>query len=198
MDKERIIAFFDDQAPHWDADVIKDDSIINRILDELHFRRGGEVLDVACGTGVMIPYYLERGAAHVTAIDFSPAMLERARLNLAEHPMCDLVSFICDDVELYPFDRGFDNIIIYNAFPHFPEPKRLIRRMSGLLKSGGTLTVAHGMSRDAINSLHKGAAGGISLGLPTAEALAEIFDDFLDVTVCISDERMYQVTGQRI
>lgn len=37
------------------------------------------VLDVACGTGVLIPDYLERGAAQVTAIDIAPEMVRIAR-----------------------------------------------------------------------------------------------------------------------
>ena len=65
--------------------------------------------------------------------------------------------------------------MVYNAFPHFPEPERLIERLAGLLKDGGCLTVAHGMSREKIDGHHSGMASKVSRGLMAAEDLAEVF-----------------------
>ena len=53
MDKQSVIEFFDKCAPTWDAEMIKSDAIINRILDNAEVGEGMDVLDVACGTGVM-------------------------------------------------------------------------------------------------------------------------------------------------
>ena len=86
--------------------------------------------------------------------------------------------------------------VCYNAFPHFPDPERLIATLSGLLKPGGTLTVAHGMSREKIDAHHHGSAHHVSNGLMTAEDLASIFKESLTVTTMISNDRMYQVVGQ--
>jgi len=86
--------------------------------------------------------------------------------------------------------------VVYNAFPHFPDPERLIKNLSGLLKPGGTLTVAHGMSREKIDAHHHGSAHHVSNGLMTAEDLASIFKEYLTVTTMISNDRMYQVVGQ--
>jgi demethylmenaquinone methyltransferase/2-methoxy-6-polyprenyl-1,4-benzoquinol methylase len=96
------------------------------------------------------------------------------------------------------FDEGFDCIVIYNAFPHFPEPARLIETLSRLLRPGGTLTVAHGMSREAIDRHHEGRASKVSVGLIHEDALAAIFRRHLQLTVKISNDRMYQVTGQKV
>ena len=73
MEKQDVIAFFDRYAPTWDANMVKNDEIINIILDNAEVGAGMDILDVACGTGVMIPYYLQRGAASVTGIDISTA-----------------------------------------------------------------------------------------------------------------------------
>ena len=43
-----------------------------------------------------------------------------------------------------------------------------------MLKPGGTLTVAHGMSREKIDAHHHGTARHVSNGLMPAEELAEI------------------------
>ena len=155
MEKQDVIAFFDRCAPTWDADMIKNDAIIGTILDNAEVGQGMDVLDVACGTGVMFDYYLERKVASVVGIDISPEMAKIADAKYAENP---LVQVICGDVEDAVFDRKFDRIVVYNAFPHFPNPKRLIKRLSKLLKEGGRLTVAHGMSREAIDGHHKGSA----------------------------------------
>ena len=190
MDKKDIIEFFDRCAPTWDVEMVKNDAIIGRILDNAEVGPGMDILDVACGTGVLFDYYLQRGVASVTGIDISPEMAK-----IAAEKYAGKVRVICGDVEEYPFDRKFDRIVVYNAFPHFPYPKRLIKVLAKLLKEGGRLTVAHGMSREAIDGHHSGAASKVSNGLMSAESLKRIFDAHFDVEVVISNRHMYQVSG---
>ena len=192
MNKQSIIEFFDRCAPSWDAEMIKNDAIIGRILDNAEVGAGMDILDVACGTGVMFDYYLSRGVSSVTGIDISPEMAKIAARKYAQEQR---VQVICGDVEAYAFDRKFDRIVVYNAFPHFPYPKRLIKLLAGLLKEDGRLTVAHGMSREAIDNHHSGAASQVSNGLMSAESLKRIFDAHFDVEVVISNRHMYQVSG---
>lgn len=192
MDKKDIIAFFDRCAPSWDAETVKNDGIIGKILDNAEIGADMDILDVACGTGVLFDYYLNRGVASVTGIDIAPEMARIAAQKYAEAPK---VRVICGDVEAYAFDRKFDRIVVYNAFPHFPYPKRLIKILANLLKEGGRLTVAHGMSREAIDNHHCGSASKVSNGLMSAESLKRIFDAHFDVEVVISNRHMYQVSG---
>ena len=191
MNKQDVIAFFDRLAPQWDADMIRHDDIIGKILDMGQVRGGCDVLDVACGTGVLFPDYLQRGVASLTAVDISPEMVKIARSKFPQ------VEVFCGDVQDVDFGRQFDCIMVYNAFPHFPEPDKLIERLSALLKSGGTLTVAHGMSRAEIDHHHEGAASKVSVGLMHEEELAKIFAKHLTVTDIISDARMYAVCGKK-
>ena len=193
IDKEEVVRFFDRLAPDWDAEMIRSDEIIRTILDNAAVRAGCEVLDVACGTGVLIPDYLERGVASVTAIDISPKMAAIAK---EKYPQ-EKVRVLCGDVEQTDFGKLFDCIVVYNAFPHFADPERLIRCLADKLKPGGTLTVAHGMSREKIDAHHRGSASQVSNGLMSAEDLAALFGKVLRVTVTLSDERMYQVVGEK-
>ena len=192
MDKQDVIEFFDRMAPSWDADMIKNDTVIEKILDNAEIEEGQDILDVACGTGVMFPYYLQRGVASVTGIDISPEMAKIAAAKFAEEAR---VQVICGDVETTEFRQKFDRIVVYNAFPHFPKPKRLIKILSGLLKENGRLTIAHGQSREAIDGHHKGAASKVSNGLMSAESLKKLFDPHFTVEVMISNGRMYQLSG---
>ena len=192
MEKKDIIEFFDRCAPTWDAEMIKSDVKIGKILDNAEVGAGMDILDVACGTGVMFDYYLQRDVASVTGIDISPEMAKIASEKYAHEPK---IQVICGDVEEFNFDRKFDRIVVYNAFPHFPYPKRLIKTLSKLLKEDGRLTVAHGMSREAIDGHHSGSASKVSNGLMSAESLKKIFDAHFEVEVVISNRHMYQVSG---
>ena len=192
MEKKDVIEFFDRCAPTWDAEMVKSDRIINAILDNAEIGPGMDILDVACGTGVMFPYYLERGAASVTGVDISPKM---AQIAGAKYTGNSAVAVVCGDVEEISFDRKFDAVVVYNAFPHFPDPKRLIKTLASLLKEGGRLTVAHGASREAIDGHHQGSASSVSNGLISAESLRALFAKWLQEEVVISNDRMYQVSG---
>ena len=116
MKKTDIAAFFDNCAPWWDSDMIRNEDIITKILDNSGIREGIDILDVACGTGVLFPDYLERKVASVTGIDISPEMVKIAASKYPE------IQVICGDVEETNFDKQFDAIMVYNAFPHVPDP----------------------------------------------------------------------------
>ena len=192
MDKKDVIEFFDQCAPTWDAGMIKSDIIIGKILDNAEVAPQMDILDVACGTGVMFDYYLQRDVNSVTGIDISPEMAKIAAAKYADTPC---VKVICGDVEEASFDQKFDVIVVYNAFPHFPDPRRLIKTLVGLLKDGGRLTIAHGASREAIDNHHQGAASKVSNGLMSADSLKKLFEPHLQVEIVISNDRMYQVSG---
>ena len=191
MDKKDVIDFFDKCAPTWDAELIRHDSVIDTILDKGGIKAGIDVLDVACGTGVLFPDYLKRGVASVTGIDISPEM---AKLAAAKYPGGN-ISVICGDVEETAFDRKFDAVMVYNAFPHFPKPEKLIKTLAGVLKTGGRLSIAHGMSRKQIDSHHSGAAHHVSMGLMHEDELKKLMEPYFDVDIVISDDKMYEVSG---
>lgn len=194
MKKSDVIEFFDNYAPRWDTEQIDKTPIINRILDNSGIREGQDVLDVACGTGVLFPFYLERGVKSVTGIDISHEMAKLAQQKHQDYPN---IQVICGDVEETRFGKKFDTIMVYNAFPHFPDPNRLIATLASLLNDGGRLTVAHSASREQIDDHHKGPASKVSNGLMYADELKAIFDPYFAVDVMISNQEMYQVSGTK-
>ena len=191
MEKKDIVDFFDRCAPWWDDDMIRNEVIITAILDNAGIKGGMDVLDVACGTGILFPDYLKRGVESVTGIDISPEMAKIAAGKFPE------VNVICGDAEETQFDRQFDAIMVYNAFPHFPDPAKLIETLARLVKPGGRLSVAHSMSREKLQQHHSGRASKVSIDLIHEKELADLFAPFFDVDVIISNDRMYQVAGTR-
>ena len=141
MNQREVIAFFNRCAPEWDAANIRDDGKIGFILDAAGIRPGCSVLDVACGTGVLFPDYLARGVSRVTGVDISPEMARIATAKLHD----PRVEVLCGDVETVELPGRYDCCVVYNAFPHFENPARLVARLTELLAPGGRLTVAHSM-----------------------------------------------------
>jgi len=187
----RIISFFDRMAPEWDQRMVKDDSKINLILDAAKVAENSVVLDVACGTGVLFPYFLERNVSRVIGVDISPEMARIA----AEKFKDPRIEVICGDIETIPVLMLCDCCVIYNAFPHFENPKRLISRLAGWLKPGGRLTVAHGMSLEALQKHHAGHARHVSRQMLSTDELAELLSPWFSVDVKISDEEKFVVSG---
>lgn len=190
MNKDKIKIFFDNCAEWWDEDMVRNEAVIKKILDNSGITTGIDVLDVACGTGVLFPDYLKRGVNSITAIDISTKMTDIARKKFPE------INIICGDVESTAFNKKFDCVMLYNAFPHFPDSINLIKVLASLTVPGGRLSVAHSMSRKSLIEHHK-RAEDVSLVLPEVEVLAEIFSNCFDVDTVISNDEMYQVVGIR-
>ena len=193
IDKKDVKEYFDFHAASWDDELIRHDDRINAILDNGGVTEGVKVLDVACGTGVLFPDYIKRKVASVTGVDISPEMIKIA----SEKFPGENIKVICADVEQLDCDESFDVVMVYNAFPHFPEPDKLIKALAGKLKKGGRLSVAHGMSRAQIDSHHNGSAHAVSMGLMHEDELKKLFEPYFDVDVVISNDCMYQVSGTK-
>lgn len=189
MNKEAVISFFDNYAASWDSNIKRNEAVISKILDLAGIEKGKSVLDVACGTGVLLGDYFKRAASSVTAIDISSKMVEIAQ---KKYPKAQI---ICGDAQTFAFEKDFDCIVIYNAFPHFTDEGKLFENLSKHLKSGARLTIAHGASREEIIKCHQGAANHISKELVTAEELKEKMNEYICVDSVISDEEMYLVSG---
>lgn len=78
IDKKNVVEFFDALAAGWDQDLVVDEDKINGILDAAGIKSGVRVLDVACGTGVLFPFYARRQVKEVLAVDISPEMVKIA------------------------------------------------------------------------------------------------------------------------
>jgi len=103
-------------------------------------RAGLNVLDVACGTGVVALTAVRAGAI-ARGIDLTPELIERAKENAAL--MRVEASFEEGDVEELPFpDSSFD--VVVSQFGHMfaPRPGVALGEMLRVLKPGGTIAFA--------------------------------------------------------
>ena len=190
IDRQEVAAFFDELAPGWEEDLVVDTPKINAILDAAGIVPRVRVLDVACGTGVLFPFYRQRGAAEVLAVDISPEMAK-----IAEKNALPPIRVVCRDIQTLKGTGDYDCCVVYNAFPHFPDPAGLVRDLAGWLRPGGRLTVAHSMSLAQLNRHHAGRAAKVSVGMLPAAELAEVFGPWFQVDCVVSDEEKYIVSG---
>jgi ubiquinone/menaquinone biosynthesis C-methylase UbiE len=151
--------FFDRAAATWDNEVTVADAFIRRMLAAAALRPGDSVLDVGCGTGVLLPYLAElvEPGGRIYALDISPAMLEKARSRFPR-AIC-----LCAPAEAIPLPEGICRAVVcYSAFPHFPDQARAMAEMARVLSPGGRLVIGHADSREAINRFHREVGGVVA------------------------------------
>src|SRR5436189_1609213 len=94
----------------------------------------GEVLEIAIGSGRNLDFYPE--GMKLTAIEFSPEMLELARKRAAELGReVDLRLGDAQDLDLP--DESFDTIICTLALCTIPDPHRAVTEAHRVLRPGG-------------------------------------------------------------
>lgn len=190
--KDKVAAFFDSAAENWDKANDADPAVLEKITDIAGVSEQKSVLDVGCGTGIMLPLYLGRRAGRITAVDISENMLGIAEKKFP----CFGIDFVCADIVSFPCEEKFDCVITHNAFPHFLEQEKALARLKALTAPGGRLTIAHSISREDVIKCHENVPD-ISFVLPEASVLAESFGDGFENFTVISDDICYIVSAAK-
>ncbi len=191
-DKQCVRAFFNSKATVWDSIAVDCSDKINRIMNTANISAGDVILDVACGTGILVPFYLERDVNEILGTDISDEMIKLAQEKFADNRN---VSFIRADAEETSFPRKYNHAIVFDALPHFGNPIMLIKNLSKALLPKGRLTVAHSMGAKQLDELHKKAAPSVSRHLIPAQDLCEIMSKHFNVDTVISEDDFYMVSG---
>ena len=186
-----IREFFDRRAESWDGMYPDRPEKIAAIVTLAGVRRGTRVADIACGTGVLFPEILSRDPDSLLGVDLSEKMIDRARSKFSDRRL-RLTASDCFKVR----ETGFDTVLLYNAYPHFPDKRRLAEYTAGLLKPGGRLMVAHGESRETINNRHGGSmTGRLSWELRPAKEEAAEFADLFKIDMLADTASIYFFSG---
>lgn len=185
--------FFNRCADTWDDSCNHDPEKVAAIVTLAGVTKGSRVADIACGTGVLFPEILSRKPELLLGIDLSDKMIEKARSKFSDSNL-RLIAADCFDVK----ESGFDTILLYSAYPHFPEKAKLSKHMADMLKTGGRIMVAHCEGKDAINSHHRGAmVSQLSWDLQPAKEEAAKFSNEFHIDMIADTNDIYFFSGTK-
>jgi len=102
---------------------------------------GDEILEIGVGTGLSLPLYPPK--SHVTGIDISEAMLERAISRMEDLGRSDVVLRKMDARELAFEDGTFDRVLAPYVISVVPEPEKVLSEMHRVCKPGGKVVVVN-------------------------------------------------------
>lgn len=113
--------------------------VVPRLIELGGRTEGLKVLDVGCGPGECVACELDDfGAASVTAIDFDPRMVARARRRLADYG--ERVAVVTGDVTDLPYQHGeFDAVFNFAVLHHVLDWRAGLREIARVLVAGGRL-----------------------------------------------------------
>lgn len=196
---EAVARFFNEKAPTWDETAEPSGVKHIAVAKLAGVKEGSRVLDLGCGTGIMVPAYLACGAGQVIGCDLSEGMISRAQEKWAQ---VSEVSFVCADVLDFEesaspdAEPGFDIVVIYNAYPHFPDKAALVKKVASLLRPGGRFLVAHGMGWAALNDHHATVPADVTSALvPAATACKKWEVGHFAIDVLVDTPELYAFGG---
>jgi SAM-dependent methyltransferase len=97
------------------------------------------VLDVGCGVATTAIEIATRCGAHVTAVDISPVMLERAAANVRAAGVSDLVAVEEGDVLSLRFDDDSFQVVMAEAVTMFVDRARAAKELARVAEPGGRM-----------------------------------------------------------
>ncbi len=115
---------------------------LNKMVPFLETGRKLKILDVGCGPG-FFPVVLGREGHEVTAVDYSPGMLEKAEANCRKYGVS--AKFQRMDAQHLEFDdEEFDVVVSRNLVWNLDNPENAYREWLRVLKTGGKLMLFDG------------------------------------------------------
>lgn len=190
--------FFDQVACEWDQ--INDSCKYDKIRDIFESRilpLQGPVLDVGCGTGILLPLLSAMSGSYVHELDISRQMLNIARnkfLTMNHH------SYLQSDAHFLPYqDNRFGTVLCFCVYPHFYDRDLATKEFLRVLQKHGRIIVLHLMDHLELNHMHASKNEVVSQDiLPPADRLAEMMrHQGFRIEHCEERSGLYLVTGRK-
>ncbi|MGI9254649.1 MAG: class I SAM-dependent methyltransferase [Thermomicrobiales bacterium] len=146
--RDRVREAWNQRAGRWDAIAEADRNSADRAVDidrtiaALGIQPGQRLLDAGCGTGQWALAFDARGM-QVTAIDLSPAMIERAMAHAATAPNSSSIDWRIGDLSALAEPLAVFHAIHCRAGLQFvPDVPAALREFRRVLRPGGRLLVS--------------------------------------------------------
>jgi len=114
-----------------------------RLLD---IKRNDHVLEVGIGTGLNLPLYPTH--CHITGIDLSEEMLEKAQDKIIELGLNSVTLKVMDATVMDFGDSEFDSAVATYTISAVPDPVGVLREMRRVVKPGGSIVLLNHFRSD--------------------------------------------------
>lgn len=132
---------YDEICPQWDE--YRKKTSVNKCIADFsrRLKPNSSILDVGCGTGYPIDFFLSERGFRITGIDSSAKMIEKAaslKLKNTEYHVAELFGFRTEE--------KFDAIIAFDCLWHIGHDKQkyIYGTIASLIKKGGYFIFTHG------------------------------------------------------
>jgi len=190
--------YFNYLAESWDATRAHDAARLAELIAKSGILTGQTVLDIGCGTGVLLPFLRDAvgPSGSIMGIDIADNMVKIAAEKIKHFIN---VTVLRTDIMEYSPVRRFDHITCLNFFPHIQDrPAFLQKAIAEWLVPGGWLHVFHDLSRAQVNSIHGESKTVKEDRLPPCEAVGELFAAAgFKAVECFESDTCYFVQGQK-
>lgn len=136
--KEQNIRTFNKVAKTYDRGLVKRWSYLiqEKVIESLNIKKNSKILDVGCGTGILLLILSKREYLDLYGIDISKEMLKIAKSKLQGKAKFKLIS-----IENLNYRNKFDYVFSVDAFHHFYNQDKALQDMISSLKKMGTLVI---------------------------------------------------------
>ncbi len=107
--------------------------------DILSYCSEGRILDIGTGPGwLLVKLHHESPRLRLTGLDVSPSMVVRARKNMAEAGLSEVIEVREGNASHVPFsDNSFDTVVSTGSIHHWKNPTACLNEVYRVLKPGG-------------------------------------------------------------
>lgn len=124
-------------------------------LSKQNFKEGQKILEIGVGTGASLIYYPP--FLHITGIDISSGMLEKAMKRIKKLNLKNVELKIMDCTNLEFSDRSFDYVVAAFVISVCQHPEKMLDEMLRVLKDDGKIILVNHFASEnrIINSIEK-------------------------------------------
>jgi ubiquinone/menaquinone biosynthesis C-methylase UbiE len=167
------------------------------IFRDYHLHPTGNILDVGCGTGILVPLLLknEKEQLNIVEMDFSLKMLRHNKLKWIDRSPTPVL-FLQADAHHLPFENeSYHWIICFAVLPHLLDQQKALRECFRILSSRGNILILHLMGSMELNYFHSKLGDVITRDhLPPAAELAGTISQYgLNVSTVIDRKDLYLI-----
>ena len=108
--------------------------IVEDVIGKLSLQKRETLLDVGCGSGVLLSELVKKAEIVGTGIDFAEKQIEIAKVHFPQ------ISFQVGSVESIPFpDQSFDKVLCYGVLLYIEDWKPALHELVRVCKTGGMI-----------------------------------------------------------